>query len=216
MFGNKHSFWEALLMALVIFWTGIILGIFFENARADRLRNYYLDSETEIFDLNMQSLISSKDGLSCGDIMEQNVFFADKIYDEAKKLEKYDSSTKITSEVFNLHRRYDLLRTMLWNNLISSNCSDSVNIIIYLYEYDEPSIDLQARQITLSRVLLDLKEKYKDEIILIPIAHDTGVKSLELLRKKYELNNLPVIFINQKYKIEELASLEDLEKIIQR
>lgn len=201
-------------MALVIFWTGIILGVFFEDYRADGLKNYYLDSETEIFDLNTQALISDKNGISCAETTKQNVFFADKIYEEAKKLEKYDSSTKITSEVFNLHRRYDLLRTMLWNNLINGNCSDGVNVVVYLYEYDNPSLNLQARQITLSRVLLDLKEKYKDKIILIPIAYDTGVKSLELLRKSYRLEETPVIFINQKHKISKLVSLEELEGVV--
>ncbi len=214
MFGNKHSFWEALLMALVIFWTGIILGIFFEDSRADKLKSYYLDSETDIFDLNLQVQTFSRYENSCDKIMEQNVFFADKIYEEAKKLEKYDASTKITSEVFKLHRRYDLLRTMLWNNIISSNCSEGFNIIVYLYQYDEPSFDLEARQITFSKVLLDFKKKYSDQVILIPIAHDTGIKSLELLRDNYELDELPVVFINQKHKITDLITVNELEEIV--
>ncbi len=214
MFGNKHSFWQALLMALLIFWTGIILGIFFEDSRADRLKSYYLDSETDIFDLNIQAQMFSGNGNSCDKIMEQNVFFADKIYEEAKKLEKYDASTKITSEVFKLHRRYDLLRAMLWKNIISSNCSERFNVIVYLYQYDEPSMDLEARQITFSKVLLDFKKKYKDKVILIPIAHDTGIKSLDLLRDNYGLDELPVVFINQKHKITDLVTVTELEELI--
>ena len=52
--GNKNTFWQALVLALVIFWTGILLGVMFEGARANKLESYYLDSETGIFDINFR------------------------------------------------------------------------------------------------------------------------------------------------------------------
>lgn len=201
-------------MALLIFWTGIILGIFFEDSRADRLKNYYLDSETEIFDLNLHAKISSMNGNSCSEIMDQIVFFADKIYAESKKLEKYGASTKITLEVFRLHRRYDLLRTMLWSNLILNNCSKDFDVVVYLYQYDDPSIEIEAKQITFSKVLLDFKKKYGSQVILIPIAYDTGIKSLDLLRKTYDLDEVPVVIINQKHKMTNLFTVEEMEELV--
>ena len=56
-----------------------------------------------------------------------------------------------------------------------------------------------------------MKERHGDKVILIPIAHDTGVKSLELLREKYGLEETPVVFVNEKVKLTDLSSFADIE-----
>lgn len=217
IFGNKHVFWQALILAMLIFWTGIILGVMFESSRASKLEKFYFNSETDIFDLALQDRVMSDLNLDCDIFIKESISFADKIYFEAKALEKYDSSSKISDDVFNLHRRYDLLRAMLWKNLINEgdNCTSKVNVVVFLYQYKNPSINIAAKQATFSKVLIDLKGKYGDRMILIPIAYDLDVKSLDLLMKHYELDEFPVIFINQKHKITELSSSEGLEKFIQ-
>lgn len=217
MVSNKHVFWQALILAMLIFWTGIILGVMFEGFRANKLEKIYFNSETGIFDIALQHEIMKDLEIDCNVFVKESIKFADKIYEEAKQLEKYDSSTKISDEVFNLHRRYDLLRTMLWKNLIDEQggCTNNVNVVIFLYQYRDPSVNIAAKQATFSKVLLDLKGKYGDEVILIPIAYDSGVNSVELLIKNYELNEFPVVLINQKHRITELSSLEEIEKIIE-
>ena len=62
---NKHVFWQALVVALVIFWTGIILVVMFEQSRADRLQQFYFSSETEIFDLLVSQKLISDLNSSC-------------------------------------------------------------------------------------------------------------------------------------------------------
>lgn len=214
--GNKHTFWQALVIALIIFFIGIILGIFFENYRTSRMERFYISSETEIFDIQLGSDILNMFEFDCDFALKETIGFADRVYEEAKTLEKYDASNKITEDIANVHKRYDLLRTALWRDAIKlqEKCPGKTNVIVYLYEYMEPTINTQAKQITLSKVLLDLKKKYEDKVILIPIAYDSGSKSLELLKQKYELTESPVVFINQKHKITELSSMEELEAYI--
>lgn len=217
LLSNKHTFWQALIIAFVIFWTGIMLGIMFEGSRASKLEKFYLNSETELFDVQLKSELLKLFNYDCDLALEENINFAERIYNEAKTLEKYDASNKITEDIINIHRRYDLLRTMLWKNLIElqSACPKKTNTIVYLYQYDQPSIETQAKQITMSKVLLDLKRKYGDEAILIPIAYDTDVKSLSLLIDKYDIENFPVVFINQKHEIADLSTAKDLEKYLE-
>ncbi len=214
---NKHTFWQAFIIAFVIFWTGIMLGVIFESSRASKLEKFYLNSETEIFDIQLKSDLLKLFKYDCDLALEENVNFAERIYSEAKTLEKYDASNKITEDIINIHRRYDLLRTILWKNLIElqESCPKKTNTFVYLYQYDKPSIETQAKQITMSRVLLDLKRKYGDEVILIPIAYDTYVKSLSLLIDKYDIKKFPVVFINQKHKIIELSTVKELENYIE-
>ncbi|MBR9702053.1 hypothetical protein GOV13_03965 [Candidatus Pacearchaeota archaeon] len=216
MLGNKHAFWQALVIALILFWSGILIGVFFENSRTGELKNFYFDSETDLFDFELSSEIVYESNLDCDLIVEKNIFFADKIYLEAIKMEKYDNSNKITEELLSLHRRYDFLRTLLWKDIIENKekCVGEVNTVIYLYQYKNPTITQKTIQGTMSNFLIDLKEEHNENIILIPIAVDTNIESLEILRELYGLENFPAIFVNEKHKFETLDSLGDLERYL--
>ena len=195
-----------------------MLGILFENSRTSKLENFYKSSETQIFDVQLTgNLLLNSLNPDCSIALQENIDFADKIYEEAKTLEKYDASNKITDDIIKLHSRYDLLRTMLWLNVIGlqEKCPNETNIVVYLYQYVEPSINTQAKQIAISKVTSDLKKKYGDKVLLIPLAYDTGVKSLNLLRSKYQINEFPVVIINQKNKINDLTTVEELEKYLE-
>ncbi len=214
---NKHTFWQAFIIAIIIFWTGIMLGILFENSRTSKLEGFYRSSETEIFDVQLTgNLLANTLNFDCTTALEENIKFAERTYQEARTLEKYDNSNKITEDIIEIHKKYDLLRTMLWINMIEfqEKCPSETNIVVYLYQYVEPSINTQAKQITMSKITLELKKKYGDKVILIPIAYDTDVKSLNILKSKYQINEFPVILINQKNKIIELLTVEELEKYL--
>ncbi len=213
---NRHAFWLALIVAVLVFWTGILLGVMLEKNRANKLQQFYYESETNIFDILMQQDLL-KGSKFCDLVIAENIVFADKIYSEAKNLEKYDNAAKITSELIMLHRRYDVLRVMLWNNIIQQeDCfKNKTNVIIYLYQYNNPSLEVKAKQSAMSKALLELKNKNGLSVILIPIASDTDVKSMKILKQKYNLTLTPMIFINSEHKITEVTSVEELEKYIQ-
>lgn len=216
MVRNKHVFWQALIVALVIFCSGLVLGIWFEENRVNKFKQFYYNSETELFDILLQENILSASNFSCSLIAINGIALADGIYEDARQLEKYDEANKITDDALQLHRKYDLLRTFLWESLSQhqKRCSSDFNIVVYLYQYKEPSVNLQARQAAMSKVLIDLKRKYGDKIILIPIAYDTDISSLDYLMVRYNLSKKPVVFINQNFTISDLSSVEELENVI--
>lgn len=213
---NKHVFWQAMVIAFVIFWSGLMLGILFEGQRVNQLEEVYFNSETDIFDIQLKNELLAKFEFDCNVALIENIAFADKIYFEAKELEKFDSANRLTEEVINVHKRYDLLRTMLWDSVIDlqESCPGVTNSVVYIYEYDRPNPAVHAKQIAMSRVLSDLKGKYGGQVILIPIAGDTGIRSLDLLMLKYEVKDLPSIVINQDHVITDLVTLEDLEEYL--
>jgi len=216
MLSNRHVFWQAFLIAFVIFWFGILIGIAFEESRVQEVEGFYFDSQTDLFDLELSSNIVYGSNLSCDNLYLASVGFADKIYKEASKLEKYDDSNKLTSDLISLHRRYDLMRTSLWMDIVSVNkkCGNKTDIVIYLYDYVDPSLTDRATQGAMSSFLVELKGRYGDDIILIPIAVDTGVESLVVLREHYNLDRVPMIFVNQNYKFSTLDSLKNIESIL--
>ncbi len=214
---KAHIFWQAAVVASIIFWIGIFIGIGVEKSRVEKMENFYLDSQIDFFDFELASEITYFYNLDCSIVNEKSIEFADRIYAEALKLEKYDDSNKIDKEALSLHRKYDLLRTMLWKKIIESkkNCQNFSNTIIYFYKYVNPPLNTKALQNTMSNSLLDLKMKYNKKIILIPIAIDTNIESLNSLREVYGLEDkYPMIFVNEKFQITDLEGMENIEEYL--
>ena len=215
MKNNKIPFLTALIVALIIFWSGILIGIFFEDSRVAEITKFYSDSETSISDFELSSELIFSSNISCELLSKEGRIFADRIYKEAKKLENYDGANKITDRVVHLHKRYDLLRTLLWKNIIKNkkDCEDSVDTIIYFYKYLTKDIGKISTQDIMSNYLIKIK-KGNPEIILIPIATDTGIVSIEILQEIYNVTEVPSILINEKYIIKELKDLSSIETFL--
>lgn len=216
--GNKkHVFWQAFFVTILFFSLGLVFGIYLEQSRADKINIAFYDSETSLYDSFALGKLIEDSSISCEDFKEASVIFADRIYEEAKELERFDGSNKMTSSVKSIHRKYDLLRTLLWMNIISAKkkCEPELNTVVYLYVYDTESVQIKSKQIVWSRILGDLKSQQGNEIILIPIAIDQDVISLEFLIKDYNISEFPAIIINEKYVIKELSSVRDLSKYLE-
>lgn len=213
---NKHTFWQAFLVASLIFWIGLLIGVFFENNRVDVLNDFYSNFESDISDFDLLANVIFDSNSSCEQVSKQAVFFADKIYEGALKLEKYEDSNKITRSLFLLHRKYDLLRTRLWIEVIKYNqkCSKKINTVVYLYKYKDPSLTTRGVQGVMSSYLIDLKEKYNDRLILIPISADTNILALDFLRNSYNVSEYPSILVNEKIHISNLDNLKEIENAL--
>ena len=209
---NKNAFWEAFILALIIFIFGLVLGIYFEQIRSNNFDYLLYQSETSLFDTIAFSNSLDFNKLSCDEIYTINLEFADKIYLEARELEKFDSSNKVTKNLKLIHRKYDLLRVILWNNLIKSKekCPH-INDIVYLYEYDFEDVNIKSKQVVFAKFLNELKEKKGSRFILIPIAVDSDISSLNYMTKFYNIDKFPIIIVNENVKITEVDDLKLIE-----
>lgn len=209
---KKRVFWEALLLTLIIFILGMLIGAGFERGKLDEIEQYYTKSEILFMDLfALNERIDSDD--TCEVLMDSNIQLADNIYEEAFLLEKYEAAGKITEGLKLAHRKYDMLRTYLWMNTIdiSEKCKGEFNSVVYLYEYDTDDLAVKATQNVWAKVLFDLKQEKGNTIILIPIAVDSNLVSLDVLLEDFEISRYPVVIIDEEFVIEELSSVEDLK-----
>ena len=87
--------------------------------------------------------------------------------------------------------------------------------MVYLYKLNDLSLEDKAKQSVFSNVLTDVKEKYGSKIMLIPIAADTGIPSIELLLDAYNVTELPVILINEEIQLNDLDEVKELEKYLE-
>lgn len=211
----KNVFWEALIVTIVVFLFGLLIGYAIEESRFNSIDEYYANSEISLMDIFALNSYMIDENSSCDVLTKSNIDFADRIYEEAKVLEKYEQAGKISTNLEVAHKRYDLLRVILWTNSIKirQHCKEDFGSVVYLYEQKTPDLAQKATQNVWSKILTDLKQKEGNKIVLIPIAADGDLISLNPLTERYNITQYPVVIINDKV-ITELDSAEELEKYL--
>jgi hypothetical protein len=213
---KKRVFWEALFLTVVVFLFGVLIGISFESNKVEQIRQYYSFSEASIMDVFAVNNLVDTESANCSILESANFEFADGIYEEAIILEKYEDSGKITEGMVLEHKKYDLLRTLLWINDIKTEkkCGKNYHTVVYLYEYQPDDLAQRATQNVWSKILTDLKTEYGNEVLLIPIAVDSDLVSLNSLTDKYSIQEYPVLIVDDEIIVDELSSVEDIGGLI--
>ncbi|MEK6919381.1 MAG: hypothetical protein AABW73_05095 [Nanoarchaeota archaeon] len=213
---QKRVFWEALILSVFVFGVGVALGFFIESWRGEEITNMYTSSEVAFLDVRLQSEIYGKEITKCDYAVEQNANFGDRIYEEAKILDRYEGAQRLSNGLITQHKKYDLLRVSFWLNSmkIREECNSSYHTVIYFYKYNNPSIEEKAKQSVISNILAETKEELGHKIMLIPIAGDLNVSSIELMKNNYGIKELPSVLIDEKIVVDEKTSKEELIKIL--
>jgi len=196
-------------MALFIFGIGIVMGIFIEDVRSDRVTEGYFDSQVNLLDMQTLSDLISTGDYSCEYRREKNIDFGNKIYEDALKFSEYEEAQTFGDSLESQHRIYDLLRTIFWVNSLElkDDCGE-MNIIVYLYNYDEKDAEEKQKQEVFSRFAGELKSEMGENTVLIPIAMNLGIESLNVLKESYGIVKTSII-INEKTVLD---SIEDLNE----
>ena len=208
---RKHVFWEALLVTILIFGIGIFLGVVLENWRSEKISEMYLVSDINLLDIRVQTQILNLEDVNCDEAIRKNIEFGDKIYEDAKTLRRYEGANRLTQSIVQEHKKYDLLRTLFWTNSIriKEKCEDDFHTVVYLYDYDSDNLIQKTKQAVFSEYLEELKEEYGNSIVLIPIARNMDLISIELLTKNYGIESASIIVDESLI----LTELEELDKI---
>jgi hypothetical protein len=124
----------------------------------------------------------------------------------------------MTDKLLVEHSKYDLLRTTLLLNSVrlKEKCNATYDNVVYFYKYNNLDLVIKEKQNVFSNLLMELKQAKGDKIMLIPIAADNDLTSINILLDKYNISQkeIPVIIINEKTKITDLQRIEELEKYL--
>jgi hypothetical protein len=213
---KKGAFFVALVLTIIIFIVGLLLGFYLESWRQSDLETVLSNSEVNLLDEQLRGEISQKFDINCRIAVSNTFAFADRIYAESLSLEEYDTASKFQNQLKSLHKRYDILRTILWLQSIDlkKKCPGEFHTIVYLYEYNTDIVKTKALQIAISKQLEELKNKYPGDVLLIPIAGNMNVDSINLIKENENIHNLPVIIVDENTKISELLEMKELENVV--
>ncbi len=192
------------------------MGYMLEASRINKINEMYLESDLNILDQRIQSDAWGVIDFDCELLIQENINFGDQVFNDALQIQKYEDANRINDDIISQHRKYDLLRTLFWVNSIKikQKCNSDFHTVVYIYKYNNPSIQQVSEQKFFSNLLFELKEKYGNEILLIPIAGDNNVVSLDLIMKKYQVSELPMILVDEEFKITEVNELSDIEQYL--
>lgn len=192
------------------------MGYLLESSRASDVNQLYIDAELELLDQTAQKDALEILNLDCSSLVVSNIAFGDRIFSEALQIQKYEDANKLSNDIIFQHKRFDLLRTLFWMNSmkIKQQCNSDYHNIVYLYKYNNPLLEQHSKQVFFSNLLKELKEKEGDNIMLIPIAADNNISSVDLFIKKYNVTELPTILIDEKIKITDVENIDDIQKYL--
>lgn len=213
---NREVFWHSLLFTIFVFVSGLFLGFILESSRVNNVESALYNSEINLLDQQIRDGVLGSFKVSCPVAKKELFSFADSIYEEAFKLEEYDAASKFSDALPILHKRYDLLRVLLWTESreFNSKCPESFHTVVYFYEYGAEDSSVKGIQSFYSRLLTEIKDNHQDNVLLIPLASNLNVSSLNVLLDSYKINKVPAILIDEKILITEPPTLEELESYI--
>jgi hypothetical protein len=219
MANQKLAFLYGLIFAVIIFVIGLFIGFTIENTRNNYAYQTYVKSETNLNDIKLQNeILTSFDIKNCKGAEKNNIDFGNKIYEEARVLENYEKSNEISDTIKFEHKKFDLLRAVFWINSINikQKCNSTYVDVVYIYDYNQPSLSQKAEQDVISNTLLELRQQYGNDIILIPLSGDNDLTSIETLKSYYNITSLPSVLINEKIKVEHALTIEQMRDIINK
>lgn len=199
----------ALLITVLIFVIGLLIGLNLTNERIKLSENFARTQKADYDSLQLQLLYLEKG--SCPVLektLEQNI---NDLENQRSKVEDYlkDSSR---DEFKLLEREYMLseLRYWLLAKEAKENCnSDTVSILYFYSDIEGECDDCSAQGIILSY----LKEKFKDRLLIFSIDINVDDSLLSILKNTEGINKLPSILL-EKDKYEGLRETEELEALI--
>ncbi|VVB77757.1 Uncharacterised protein [uncultured archaeon] len=209
-------FLDSLIITVLILMIGFIMGYYVEYLRTDKIVQSAKDFEISALDLKLQNYYYEiMDSTSCKNAIDQNFIFADKIYNTGLTLERYENVNELSKDILLEKKRYVLLKNELWLNslLLKKKCNSPFHTIVYLYT-QKTDTKKDAEQSAISDTLKKIKEEHGNQVVLIPIAGDLGLDSVDMQMKIYNVNYLPSIILDEKKVLEGFHNQNEIENIL--
>lgn len=214
--GKWKVLFETLIITLLVFIIGFSIGFYIESYRVDSIEQQYQSFEIGALDLKLQNYYYQiMDSASCSQAIEQNFKYADELYNTGLLIEKYEDVSDLKAGMLSEKKRYVLLKEELWLNsiILKNKCKNPFHTVVYFYAHNADTAK-DAEQQVISNVLKSLKDDLKNNIILLPIAADMGLSSVEMQTKIYNVSYLPSILIDEKVLLSGYYKEEDIKKYI--
>lgn len=212
-----NTFRKAAILTILVFLLGVAFGIWVDNYRLGSVKRFFSQIDVSWNDARLLNLYFERVGETYCDLMlEQNLAYNEKIYKEGLKIEEAIDVNRFTPELKVEKQRYVLLQMQFWLNSqeLKEKCNFTYKNIVHLYEQTPSTKGSLAEHEVQSSVLLGLKEICGSEIMLIPLAVDINLTTIDTITKQYNITEYPAIIIDENIVFQGLTSFEKLRAVV--
>ncbi len=207
---KKDKYAVALVISLIIFAFGFLLGTVLDNYKRDYVEDIMKQQEIEFNSLQMQYIYlqNTKGQEKCPvlyQILESNIRTLGPI---VNNMLDYEKSKGVNSSEYTYFKRQYLLANLKYLFLsedIKKTCnSDSVTVIYFFSNNCDICYKSQGA------ILSNLKSLFEDKLLVFPVDSDFVQEPMTgLMKNRYNVTVYPTLIINDK-KIEHFMSRDDL------
>jgi len=196
---DMNVYIKAAILTILVFFSGLILGIWLDQYRLQDVKKRITSLDVSWNDARLLYTYFQKiEKDYCELAFEQNLAYNHKIYKEGLEIELAEKTNRFTPELQEEKRRYVLLQTQFWLNSIElkEKCNFTYNNVVYLYKQHNLTRDEVIDQKTQASILLDLKERCGNKIMLIPLAADLNLTIIDAIKNQYKIEKYPAIIVD--------------------
>lgn len=197
---RKHYFLITFIITMILFISGIFVGIRLDIAKSDDIHDRYRQTELDWYDIQLQTEYYQVYPVEneCDVSIQNNLAFADKVYLRGQEIERYEAQQKVFLELQQDKVEYGLLKFQFWLNAVRIRDVCDANYVTVMYFYkDVPTGVEEIQQNAMSSILFDLKQELGSDMVLVPLAIDLNVDSIDLLTSELGITTVPSISINE-------------------
>ena len=208
-----NIFFKSLIGLFIILLITFNLSFWVENTSYSKLRtsleSTYIDFNEQLI---LNEIIDSEGASVCNILPESNTNFIDSVYYYGNVIQTTEDTTLFFSDLENEKRNYSVLKLRIYLNAIKikETCNEDYDIVLHFFK-DNENREERRNQPIVSAILLDAKKKCGKDLVLVPMAMDLGIPSIDFILEKYGITEDSSILINQ----EKVVTDVTMEKLAQ-
>ena len=193
MAGNESAviYVTALVIAVIIFVSGVVTGLFLLEFRNDRIEKSVRQLNIKAFDMSLQLLMLEK-FKNCMAFNEALNSILEEMGKVESKLARIGNSNSLNKYEFKeLRENYQLL-SLKYLLILQEfpQCIRNRTVIIYFYTDNCESCENEGI------ILTHIKKKYGNSILVFPFDHSLNLSSIRMLESQYDISQYPTLVIN--------------------
>jgi len=205
---KKQVLFTTILLVIVVFSIGVLLGNQWKSAGADEISKVLRQSELDAESFLVEQELFESFETNCPLAEKRLGSLSEELWKLGKVLGASDAKEKLGAEDYGfLKRKYHLMqiRTYVLDKKLQTDCGSQTNVILFYFKQGDNASEQQGK------ILDGLVGKYKMHVFAIEYKYST---ELQFIEDYYEIKNAPTLVVNFDHVMPGLVTKEQLTPLL--
>ena len=208
-FQNPRRYILAFVIGTMVFILGFIISYSFSYLEYQRISNLQQQTSYDIFQDKLEYSLFNEEicnNNSFKQISEDLGFQGQIINDLEKKFGKEDQKVLFRKQFYTLTEleHFEFVRTL------NKKCKTNIDTILFFYSNEKEDLERSENV----GALLDVVSRKNDNLMIYSFDINLESDLIKILRKRFGIEESPIIIINEKEKITNPGNIEEVEKLL--